>query len=108
MERPKRIVLDDGSEVTVEWDAKLGRLHEGYGRAGDHSKGHIRIARGNLRRANRGLLLHEVLHELWQKADLRRFLSVKTEELVIDALVPWLLDTLRRNPDLAAFLLEED
>jgi hypothetical protein len=105
--RPRKFTLDDGTEVTIEWDAKLGRLAEGYARAGDHSPGRIRIAAGALRRQAQGLLLHELLHELWEKADLDRFLSQKTEELVIDSLVPWVLDTMRRNPELRDYLFDE-
>jgi len=52
-------------------------------------------------------LLHEILHGLWETVGLAD--GEKTsDESVIKALSPLLLDTLRRNPDVLAYLLETD
>ena len=104
MERIKRIILEDGDIIKVEWDVPLGRLVEGYGRAADHSKGIIRVAPGSMLTSQRCILQHELWHELWGKANLSQFLSTKTEELVLDALAGWNVDTMRRNPALTRFL----
>ena len=104
MERIKRIILEDGDIIKVQWDVKLGRLSEGYARAGSHNKGLICLAPGMMERQKRVLLEHELWHELWGKADLPRFLARSTEELVLDALTGWHVDTMRRNPALVEFL----
>lgn len=46
-------------------------------------------------------LLHECLHGVWAQVAL----SSDAEEVIIRSLTPLLLDTLRRNPKLTAFLL---
>jgi len=52
-------------------------------------------------------LLHEILHGLWETVGLPD--GEKTsDESVIKSLSPILLDTLRRNPDVLAYLLETD
>lgn len=106
MKRPTEVKIED-SVVKIEWDAKLGRLSEGYIRAGDHSPGKIRIAKGGSRRSDKVLLLHELLHELWVKSNLRPYFSRKTEEAVIDSLAGWLYIMLKDNPELAEFLAED-
>lgn len=49
-------------------------------------------------------LLHEVLHAVWSAAGVHVGPVAKFEELVVASLTPTLLDTLRRNPDLVAYL----
>jgi hypothetical protein len=53
--------------------------------------------------AKREVLLHEVMHAAWFVAG-RRDEKV-SDETAISILAPTLLDTLRRNPELAAYLL---
>lgn len=48
-------------------------------------------------------LLHEVLHAVWVFTPL----PTKREEDVVTALSPILLDVLRRNPEVVAFLVGE-
>lgn len=48
-------------------------------------------------------LLHEALHAVWSTTGLRQ-LDNDLEEQVVVGLAPLLLDTLKRNPDLVAFL----
>lgn len=100
----------DGSvrSVSVTWNADLGRLAEGYARGGDHVPGKIRISSGQLRQSRRNAILHELMHEMWSAAGLERWLSQKTEELVVDALSAATLDTLRRNPKLVEFLVGDE
>lgn len=49
-------------------------------------------------------LLHEVMHGCWHLGDR----SHKNDEKAIRSLCAPLLDVLRRNPDLVAYLLTED
>lgn len=49
-------------------------------------------------------LLHEVMHGCWHLGDR----SHKNDEKAIRSLTAPLLDVLRRNPDLVAYLLAED
>ena len=49
--------------------------------------------------------LHEVLHAAWDQTPLKATGAADHEELVIDALAPMILEVLRRNPKLVAFLL---
>lgn len=105
---PKRVEFEDGTHVTVQWNVRLGRLSEGYARAGDHVKGQIRIGRGLTQRMARGTLVHEIGHEAWDKAALDDHLGSKTEELVMDSLIPHLLETLDRNPHLRDWLWPDD
>lgn len=50
------------------------------------------------------LLLHEILHAVWSAV--RAPSKNTTEEIVVSHLAPTLLDTLRRNPDLVAYLID--
>lgn len=54
----------------------------------------------------RDTLLHEIMHSVYGLS--HGNLSSKEEERAIRSLSTGLLDTLRRNPDLAQFLLEEE
>lgn len=49
-------------------------------------------------------LLHEVLHTLTRQAGIVNELSATDEERLVTRLAPILLDTLRRNPTLVAYL----
>lgn len=97
-----------GDTIEVEWDAKLGRLTEGYGIGGTHRAGKIHISGGLVPNGERVTLFHELLHNLWEKATLDRFLSTKTCELVLDGLDGWILLMLRSNPELVEFLMRDD
>jgi hypothetical protein len=49
-------------------------------------------------------VLHELLHAIWFMAGLQQGRAAPYEESVVATLSPALLDTLRRNPELVAFL----
>ena len=55
----------------------------------------------------RRTLLHEVLHAVWECSGLHAAVDGSNEEPVIRGLEAPLLETLRRNPKLIAYLLEE-
>lgn len=92
----------DGWIVTVE-KARLGSAGK-FPKAGDHEKGTIRIAEGMTRRQERGTLLHELLHNLWERGELSTRYSDTTEEWIVDTLSGWLFQVLEENPDLVAYL----
>lgn len=50
-------------------------------------------------------LLHEVLHGCWHHANIEAHGGDQEKE--ITALAPTLLDVMRRNPELVAFLMDE-
>jgi hypothetical protein len=54
----------------------------------------------------RETLLHEVLHAAWDVTPLRLEPYEEHEEAVITAFAPLLLDALRQNPRLVAYLTE--
>lgn len=49
-------------------------------------------------------LLHEVMHAVFAFVGLHESPLAKHEERIVAALTPTLLDTLRRNPDLVAYV----
>lgn len=53
-------------------------------------------------------LLHEVMHWIFYLSGGREFFSHKKEEQVISLLASGLHDTLKRNPELVAYLLGEE
>ena len=53
-------------------------------------------------------LLHEVLHAIWWVAGFRGEKERVTEEEVIERTTSILLDTLQRNPQLTAFLMQQE
>lgn len=109
MKPPFKVIKIDGHpDLNVEWDAKLGRLPEGYPKGGDYGRNIVRLAGGQTQRSLKVTVIHELIHRLWEVTDLGRWLSVRSEELVVDSLAPWLVDTLRRNPALVEWLLAED
>jgi hypothetical protein len=107
VKRPTLIEMDDGKDIPIEWDKKLRALdHAGHEEAGVYHQGKIRIAPGMTRSTLRKVLMHETLHGLWERALADRYAD-STEEVVIDNLAPWIVDTLRRNPDLVEFIMED-
>lgn len=83
-------------------DAKSGISCDG---ATITRKGWIAIRPEITESAKREVLLHEVMHSVWFVAG--RHDGKVDDETAIGILAPTLLDTLRRNPDLAAFLLSD-
>ncbi|MBA3580613.1 MAG: hypothetical protein H0W42_11575 [Gemmatimonadaceae bacterium] len=54
-------------------------------------------------------LLHELLHMCWNQAAVNDIEGVEPhEEKIVAALSPLILELLRRNPDLADYLLKEE
>ncbi len=51
-------------------------------------------------------VLHEVIHAITDSTGLTETITHELEETIVNALAPTLLDTLRRNPQLVAYLLE--
>jgi hypothetical protein len=103
--RPSTVSVD-GEDVQIEWDAVLGRAGR-FPKAGDYHKGKIRVSHGMTKRNEKGTLLHELLHHLWERAGLRRQYSDTTEENVVDSLTSWLFETVKANPEVLAYLREE-
>ena len=55
----------------------------------------------------RDTLMHESLHAILDLAGLNQDLGQEMEERVVNRLAPVLLDALRRNPRLVAYLMEK-
>lgn len=72
----------------------------------DHGKLTILVDETTHRTKQRAVLLHEVLHGCWEITvpQGEKF----TEEQAVSMLAAPLLDTLRRNPALVAFLMAEE
>lgn len=69
----------------------------------DSSTGRIAIKPGLTPDLTADCLLHEILHAVCEVAG--KPLDDETEERAVSALAPTLLDTLRRNPDVTAWLM---
>lgn len=78
-------------------------LHDTYGRI-RYSKGLIILDPNQTDAHKRITLLHEVMHGCWHLGDR----SHKNDEKAIRSLTAPLLDVLRRNPELVAYLLADD
>lgn len=106
MPRPKSVEIG-GKKVTIQWDAKMGRVGK-FPQAGgiDLPKGTITISHGMTTRCEQGTLLHELLHAFWEKSMLHERYSETTEETVIDSLTAWLFDFMRDNPETMEYLQE--
>ena len=104
MKRPTSFKLDS-TTVKVKWNAKLGRSGK-FPKAGDHdSTTHtISISHGLTDRSQKGTLLHELMHALWDKAQLQQFYGDVTEETVVDSLTGWLFECMQENPELFDYL----
>ena len=66
----------------------------------------ISILRQNCASKKREVLLHEVMHGICRNADLDREWGQEKLENYVFRITPLLLDVLRRNPQLIAFLVE--
>jgi hypothetical protein len=64
----------------------------------------IRVQAGMPESVTAEVVLHELLHAVWDLTPLRDF-DHAVEESVVSALAPPLLDVLRRNPKLVALLV---
>lgn len=73
----------------------------------DSSELVIRINGDRVSGVRRETTLHEVLHALTDMAGLVEQYGTKTDEQWCRRVTPLLLDTLRRNPKLCAFLLSD-
>lgn len=89
--------IEDHNQGVVE------DLHDTYGRI-RYSKGLIILDPNQTDAHKRITLLHEIMHGCWHLGDR----SHKNDEKAIRSLVAPLLDVLRRNPALVAYLLAED
>jgi hypothetical protein len=102
---PKRITISAHVyTVTVKKlrHSLAGRIH--------YRTGAITIYPGMPPSRERETLFHEVLHGVIQAVGSKYALAENGDECeeIIKAIAPTLLDTLRRNPRLARYLLEED
>lgn len=106
---PPRGVLLGPHHYTIRTDAETRELLRAEGKLGDtHPDRHlIRIdLDGRPHTAVADTLLHEVLHAIWNQTPLDATEKLEYhEEVIIQALTPWLLGALRDNPDLVTYLL---
>lgn len=105
MTRPKSVTIN-GEKVVIEWDAKLG-LAGHFPKGGDYANNRVRVSHSMLARQEQGTVLHELLHHIWKKSGLGNLYSERTEEVVVSTIDAWLLETLKKNPELVEFLVEE-
>lgn len=73
----------------------------------DHKTLAITLADDLAPSAKRDTLLHEVLHAAFDQTSIAHDIGDKEEERLILRLSPVLLDVLRRNPELVAYLVDE-
>lgn len=87
--------------------AKVAHLADTHDKWGITSHGHseIQICADQEASKERVTVLHEALHAVWFNAGDRR--DKQDEEGAIRILASGLLDTLRRNPELVAYLTAE-
>lgn len=101
------LVTTDGRKCRIQWPKRLiGRFKDGYAVAGDHNPGLIRIGPGQLADAERVVLMHELLHELFDYGIIGQVVSKQDEEFILNLLDSWLVALLRENPELVAYLTE--
>lgn len=111
--RPGRPVYD-GEETDKSRDPDTGRTTDEYALGVcQFYENRIAVSTGQAVSQERDTLLHEVLHALVRANRLHRapfgpLGNHDKEELAVALLATSLLDTLRRNPSLAAFLLDRD
>ncbi len=103
---PPRRLLVSVHTYAIVWD-ESGLVGRHADNRGSTDKDELLIALDARLPASRQreTLLHEVLHAAWGSTSLRSTGAHEHEEVVVDALAPVLLDALRRNPALVAFLL---
>jgi len=97
-------VEDDRIRVKFVASATLGKLSkDGHSAAGDYANKTIRLFRGEFRRTQRNVLLHELGHYLVARQELKPKLA--SEEDICD-LMTWLPTILtdERNGELRDFL----
>lgn len=102
MKPPKRITIV-GHDYEVLSVPDGGVDDHGVGEAGyfDSAKCEIGVNKELAEASRRDTVMHEVLHALAHHCAI-----YKLDEKIVAALSPALLDTLRRNPRLAAYLLD--
>lgn len=93
-------VTDDAAEHAKQ---VVANSEDPWGRI-DYGVGTITLRPGQSAAHQRFVVLHEVLHGCWHVTD--PIDPNNTEEMAIRAIAGPLLDTLRRNPALVAFLVE--
>lgn len=104
---PKEIEVGPYSYTIAHGDPATRRQLGGDHGETDHGELIIRI---NERAAGvvRETLVHELLHAFSDLAGLQEQYGAEIDEQWCRRLAPWLLDALRRNPDLVDFLLLND
>ena len=80
--------------------------HEAFGRT-HHKAQTIQLAEGQGADQEADTVLHETLHACFAISGIGASVSTAEEERIVAAISPLLLDTLRRNPELVAYLLGE-
>lgn len=107
MTKKPTLVVTDGRKCRIAWPKRLlGRFKDGYGVAGDHTLGVVRIGPGQMADRERVTLMHELLHELFEYAIIGQVVNKKDEEFILNNLDSWLVAMLRDNPELVAYLTE--
>lgn len=106
--KPPPSIMVDGVRIQVRLKKRLGEFSGGHGVGGEyhrmkHGKPAIVIDSSMTSRATRGTLLHELLHHCMERGGSP--LSRLEEERVLDCIDAWLLEALRGNPDLVAYLM---
>lgn len=105
--RKPTLVVTDGRKCRIRWSKRLlGRFKDGYGVAGDHNPGLVRIGPGLLADAERVVLMHELLHELFDYAIIGQVVKKQDEEFILNNLDSWLVALLRENPELVTYLTD--
>lgn len=110
MSHPETVVIGPlvytvASDVSTYAQAVVEHNEQVYGRI-QHSEGRIILDPKQQEQHKRIALLHEVLHGCWHTTD--PLDPHDCEERAIRTLSGPLLDTLRRNPALVAYLLSEE
>jgi len=103
----KRLAVD-GETVTVEERDDRGRMASGHPIGGEYTRNKIVIDRYMPTESKQVAVLHEALHHCWERGGVGRYLSGKTEELVLSLLDSWLWQILRENPELARWIAGEE
>lgn len=104
MSQPPQAIQIGPYRFTVEEDKRLTEANNCYGRI-DYTPQIIAIYPEMSQERTAAVLLHELLHGLWDLSHLGGYEG--DEEKTITALAPALLDTLRRNPDLVRYIMAE-
>lgn len=73
----------------------------------DTSNTEIAINGKQSRSSTQNTILHETLHAIFWSSGLNRATEMDIEEKVILTITPWVIQVLRDNPRLVAYLLEK-